>query len=58
LEFGSKNVLEVGIFNSAPKIQQFVPGFYIGTYSYKGVDPRPKNPRSLCWGLCFMCFLR
>jgi len=50
LEFGSKNVLEGWIFNSAPKIQKGVPGFFIGTYSYKGFDHHPKNPRALCWG--------
>jgi len=32
LGFGIKNVLEGGIFIPAPKIQQFVPRFYIGLF--------------------------
>lgn len=57
LEFGSKKVLEGGIFIPAPKIQQVVPRFYIGTYSLKVLDPRPRNPRALSWGTCFFWLL-
>jgi len=57
LEFGSKKVLEGGIFIPAPKIQQVVPRFHFGTYSLKVSDPRPKIPRALCWGTFFFWLL-